>query len=114
MFRGDHVNTTEDRPALHIALRMPKERSLVVDGRDVVRDVHEVLDRMAAFAEQVRSGEWRGHTGRPVRAVVNVGIGGSDLGPAMAYAGTPGVQRPRAHLPLRVERGRGGSPRGAP
>ncbi len=85
MFRGDRVNTTEDRPALHVALRMPKERSLVVDGRDVVREVHEVLDRMAAFAEQVRSGEWRGHTGRPVRAVVNVGIGGSDLGPAMAY-----------------------------
>jgi glucose-6-phosphate isomerase len=64
---------------------MPKGRSLVVDGRDVVREVHEVLDRMAAFAEQVRSGEWRGHTGRPLRAVVNVGIGGSDLGPAMAY-----------------------------
>ncbi len=85
MFRGEHVNTTEDRPALHVALRMPKERSLVVDGRDVVREVHEVLDRMAAFAAGVRSGEWRGHTGRPVRAVVNVGIGGSDLGPAMAY-----------------------------
>ena len=85
MFRGEHVNTTEDRPALHIALRMPKDRSLVVDGRDVVREVHEVLDRMAGFAERVRSGEWRGLTGRPVRAVVNVGIGGSDLGPAMAY-----------------------------
>jgi glucose-6-phosphate isomerase len=85
MFRGEHVNTTENRPALHVALRMPRERSLVVDGRDVVREVHEVLDRMAAFAARVRSGEWRGHTGRPVRAVVNVGIGGSDLGPAMAY-----------------------------
>jgi glucose-6-phosphate isomerase len=85
MFRGEHVNTTEDRPALHVALRMPRARSLVVDGRDVVRDVHEVLDRMTSFAERVRSGEWRGHTGRPVRAVVNVGIGGSDLGPAMAY-----------------------------
>ena len=85
MFRGEHVNTTEDRPALHVALRLPRERSLVVDGRDVVRDVHEVLDRMAAFSERVRSGEWRGHTGRRVRAVVNVGIGGSDLGPAMAY-----------------------------
>jgi glucose-6-phosphate isomerase len=85
MFRGEHVNVTEDRPALHVALRMPRGRSLVVDGRDVVRDVHEVLDRMAAFATRVRSGEWRGQTGRPVRAVVNIGIGGSDLGPAMAY-----------------------------
>ena len=85
MFRGEHVNATEDRPALHVALRLPRDRSLVVDGRDVVRDVHEVLDRMAAFSERVRSGEWRGHTGRRVRSVVNVGIGGSDLGPAMAY-----------------------------
>ncbi|HET8742558.1 MAG TPA: glucose-6-phosphate isomerase [Gaiella sp.] len=85
MFRGEHVNTTEDRPALHVALRMPRDRSLVVAGRDVVREVHEVLDRMAAFADQVRGGEWRGHTGRPLRAVVNIGIGGSDLGPAMAY-----------------------------
>jgi glucose-6-phosphate isomerase len=85
MFRGEHVNRTEDRPALHVALRMPRERSLVVDGRDVVRDVHEVLDRMADLAVRVRSGEWRGHTGRPIRAVVNIGIGGSDLGPAMAY-----------------------------
>ena len=85
MFRGDHVNPTEDRPALHVALRMPRDRSLVVDGRDVVRDVHDVLDRMGAFAARVRSGEWRGHTGQPIRAVVNIGIGGSDLGPAMAY-----------------------------
>ena len=85
MFRGEHVNVSEDRPALHVALRMPKSASLVVDGRDVVRQVHEVLDRMAAFATGVRSGEWRGHTGRPLRAVVNIGIGGSDLGPAMAY-----------------------------
>ena len=85
MFRGEHVNATEDRPALHVALRMPRERSLVVDGQDVVRDVHEVLDRMASLADRVRSGEWRGHTGEPMRAVVNIGIGGSDLGPAMAY-----------------------------
>jgi glucose-6-phosphate isomerase len=85
MFRGEHVNRSEDRPALHVALRMPRSASLVVDGRDVVRDVHEVLDRMAAFATAVRTGEWRGHTGRTIRAVVNVGIGGSDLGPAMAY-----------------------------
>jgi glucose-6-phosphate isomerase len=85
MFRGAHVNPTEDRPALHVALRMPRERSLVVDGRDVVRDVHQVLDRMGGLADRVRSGAWLGHTGRPVRAVVNIGIGGSDLGPAMAY-----------------------------
>ena len=85
MFRGEHVNRSEDRPALHVALRLPRSASLVVDGRDVVRDVHEVLDRMAAFSASVRSGEWRGHTGRPIRAVVNIGIGGSDLGPAMAY-----------------------------
>jgi glucose-6-phosphate isomerase len=85
MYRGEHVNRTEDRPALHVALRMPRERSLVVDGRDVVRDVYEVLDRMSDLAERVRSGDWLGHTGKPVRAVVNIGIGGSDLGPAMAY-----------------------------
>jgi len=85
MFRGEHVNVSEDRPALHVALRMPRERSLVVDGIDVVAEVHEVLDRMASFAERVRSGEWRGHTGRPIRNVVNIGIGGSDLGPVMAY-----------------------------
>jgi glucose-6-phosphate isomerase len=85
MFRGEHVNRSENRPALHVALRMPRQASLVVDGRDVVRDVHDVLDRMGAFASAVRSGEWRGHTGKPIRAVVNIGIGGSDLGPAMAY-----------------------------
>jgi glucose-6-phosphate isomerase len=85
MFRGEHINVTEDRAVLHVALRMPRERSLVVDGVDVVREVHEVLDRMSAFSERVRTGEWRGHTGRRIRAVVNIGIGGSDLGPAMAY-----------------------------
>ncbi len=85
MLRGEHVNRTEDRPALHVALRMPRGQSLVVDGRDVVREVHEVLDRMAALSERVRSGEWRGQTGERIRAVVNIGIGGSDLGPAMAY-----------------------------
>ncbi|SFE96989.1 glucose-6-phosphate isomerase [Blastococcus tunisiensis] len=85
MFRGEHVNTTEDRAVLHVALRMPADEDLVVDGQHVVRDVHEVLGRMRSFADRVRSGEWRGHTGRPIRAVVNIGIGGSDLGPAMAY-----------------------------
>jgi len=85
MFRGEHINVTEDRAVLHVALRMPRERSLIVDGTDVVAEVHEVLDRMSAFAEKVRSGEWRGHTGKPIRNVINIGIGGSDLGPVMAY-----------------------------
>jgi len=85
MFRGEHINVSEDRAVLHVALRMPRERSLVVDGVDVVKQVHETLDRMAGFCERVRSGEWRGHTGKPIRNVVNVGIGGSDLGPVMAY-----------------------------
>jgi glucose-6-phosphate isomerase len=85
MFAGEHINVSEDRAVLHVALRMPRGSSLVVDGADVVGEVHETLDRMAAFAERVRSGEWTGHTGRPIRNVVNVGIGGSDLGPVMAY-----------------------------
>jgi glucose-6-phosphate isomerase len=85
MFSGAPINTSEHRSVLHVALRMPKSASLVVDGVDVVAQVHEVLDRMAAFAERIRSGEWRGHTGKPIRAIVNVGIGGSDLGPVMAY-----------------------------
>jgi len=85
MFAGKHINISEDRAVLHVALRMPRNRSLRVDGVDVVKEVHGTLDRMAAFSERVRSGEWRGHTGRPIRNVVNVGIGGSDLGPVMAY-----------------------------
>jgi glucose-6-phosphate isomerase len=85
MFAGEHINVSEDRAVLHVALRMPRNRSLVVDGVDVVKQVHETLERMAAFCERVRSGEWRGHTGKNIRAVVNIGIGGSDLGPVMAY-----------------------------
>ncbi|HEX7059371.1 MAG TPA: glucose-6-phosphate isomerase [Solirubrobacterales bacterium] len=85
MFVGEHINVSEDRAVLHVALRMPRERSLIVDGVDVVKEVHETLDRMGAFAERVRSGEWTGHTGKPIRNVVNIGIGGSDLGPVMAY-----------------------------
>jgi glucose-6-phosphate isomerase len=85
MFAGEHINVTEDRAVLHVALRMPRSSSLVVDGQDVIADVHEVLDRMAAFAESVRSGEWKGHTGKTITNVVNIGIGGSDLGPVMAY-----------------------------
>jgi glucose-6-phosphate isomerase len=85
MFRGEHINVSEDRAVLHVALRMPRTASLVVDGTDVVRQVHEVLDRMADFSNRVRSGEWRGYTGKRIRNVINVGIGGSDLGPVMAY-----------------------------
>ncbi len=85
MFRGDRINATEDRAVLHTALRAPRDRRLEVDGHDVVPEVHAVLDRMTAFADQVRSGAWKGFTGRPIRTVVNIGIGGSDLGPVMAY-----------------------------
>jgi len=85
MFRGEHINVSEGRAVLHVALRMPRESSLVVDGVDVVKAVHEVLDHMAAFSERVRDGAFRGHTGKRIRNVVNVGIGGSDLGPVMAY-----------------------------
>jgi glucose-6-phosphate isomerase len=85
MFRGERINVSENRPVLHVALRMPRERSLLVDGTDVVKQVHDVLDRMSAFCERVRGGDWLGHSGRPIRNVVNIGIGGSDLGPVMAY-----------------------------
>ena len=85
MFSGEHINVTEDRAVLHVALRAPENASIAVDGADVVPDVHEVLGRMARFADDVRSGAWTGHTGRRIRNVVNIGIGGSDLGPVMAY-----------------------------
>jgi glucose-6-phosphate isomerase len=85
MFRGDRINATERRAVLHIALRAPPSERIFVDGRDVVPDVHAVLDRMAAFVARVRSGEWTGHSGRRIRNVINIGIGGSDLGPVMAY-----------------------------
>ena len=85
MFSGKHINTSEDRAVLHTALRLPRDASLQVDGQDVVADVHTVLDRMGRFTDAVRSGEWTGHTGERIRAVVNIGIGGSDLGPVMAY-----------------------------
>lgn len=85
MFNGERINRSENRSVLHVALRMPRSRSLVVEGTDVVREVHTVLDRMAGFCEEIRSGRWQGHTGRPIRNVINIGIGGSDLGPVMAY-----------------------------
>jgi len=85
MFNGEKINITENRAALHVALRAPKGEQILVDGVNVVPEVHAVLDRMAAFCEQVRSGQWRGHSGKPIRNIINIGIGGSDLGPVMAY-----------------------------
>jgi glucose-6-phosphate isomerase len=85
MFRGEHINVTEDRAVLHVALRAPRDAVIMVDGHNVVPDVHAVLDRMTDFAERIRSGAWTGFTGKPISGVVNIGIGGSDLGPVMAY-----------------------------
>jgi glucose-6-phosphate isomerase len=85
MFRGEKINITEKRAVLHVALRTPEGQSIIVDGEDVVPKVHNVLDKMADFSRRVRSGEWKGHTGKPIRNVINIGIGGSDLGPVMAY-----------------------------
>src|SRR5262245_17750348 len=85
MFSGEKINITENRAVLHVALRAPAGASIVVDGQNVAPQVHAVLDRMARFSEQVRSGAWKGHTGKSIRNVINIGIGGSDLGPVMAY-----------------------------
>jgi glucose-6-phosphate isomerase len=85
MFRGERINATERRAVLHVALRAPASEQILLDGVDVVPEVHAVLDRMARFAEEIRGGSWKGHTGRPIRNVINIGIGGSDLGPVMAY-----------------------------
>src|SRR4029079_5518584 len=85
MFSGVHINTSEDRAVLHTALRLPRDAELTVDGQDVVSDVHEVLDKMGDFTDRLRSGEWTGATGERITTVVNIGIGGSDLGPSMAY-----------------------------
>src|ERR1700747_2818314 len=85
MFSGEKINITEKRAVLHVALRAPKNESIVVDGKDVVPEVHAVLDRMADFSNRVRSGEWEGDTGKPLRNVIKIRIGGSDLGPVMAY-----------------------------
>src|SRR5579871_3815797 len=85
MFRGEKINITENRAVLHVALRAPKGESIVVDGENVVPEVHKVLEKMANFSDRVRSGEWKGYTGKRIRNIVNIGIGGSDLGPHMAY-----------------------------
>ncbi|MFI5890370.1 glucose-6-phosphate isomerase [Actinoplanes sp. NPDC051513] len=94
MFAGEHINVTEDRAVLHTALRLPRTATLVVDGQDVVAEVHEVLDRMGSFSDKVRSGAWTGHTGQRIRTVVNIGIGGSDLGPVMAYEALKAFKTP--------------------
>jgi glucose-6-phosphate isomerase len=95
MFRGDKINSTENRAVLHVGLRAPRGTSIVVDGHNVVPDVHEVLDKMAKFCDHVRSGAWKGHTGKPIRNIVNIGIGGSDLGPVMAYEALKHYSEPR-------------------
>jgi len=99
MFTGEHINVTEDRAVLHPALRAASGDGFTVDGADVVADVHSVLDGMARFAERIRTGEWRGHTGMPIRTVVNIGIGGSDLGPVMAYQALRHYRHP--HIEVR-------------
>ena len=96
MFRGDKINVSENRAVLHVALRAPRGASIMHDGQNVVPEVHAVLDKMADFAERVRSGAWKGHTGKRIRNVINIGIGGSDLGPVMAYEALQALQRPRA------------------
>src|SRR4029077_13068829 len=93
MFRGDKINITENRAVLHVALRAPRTAAFDVDNKNVVPDVHAVLDKMAAFAKRVRDGSWKGHTGKPIKNVVNIGIGGSDLGPVMAYEALRHVSR---------------------
>ena len=103
MFRGEKINVSEKRAVLHVALRAPRGASILVDGKNVVPEVHAVLDRMADFANRVRSGAWKGHTGQPIRNIVNIGIGGSDLGPVMAYEALKALQRPQPHLPVRLE-----------
>ena len=106
MFMGETINVTEKRAVLHVALRAPKGQSIVLDGEDVVPGVHAVLDKMAAFADRVRSGEWKGHTGKPIRNVINIGIGGSDLGPVMAYEALKHYSDRQMNFPLCLKRRR--------
>ena len=105
-FSGEKINITENRAVLHAALRAPKGAKIFVDGKNVVPEVHAVLDKMAAFSKRVRSGAWKGHTGKRIKNIVNIGIGGSDLGPVMAYEALQALQRARFDVSLRVERGR--------
>ncbi len=106
IFSGAHINTSEDRAVLHTALRLPRDAELTVDGQNVVEDVHAVLDAMGAFTDRLRSGEWTGATGKRINTVVNIGIGGSDLGPVMVYPGAAPLRRrggfPRASCPTSI------------
>ena len=104
MFSGEKINVTEKRAVLHIALRAPEGTSIFVDGENVVPQVHAVLKEMASFANRVRSGEWKGHTGKPIRNIINIGIGGSDLGPVMAYEALKHYSDRDLHLPLCLQR----------
>ena len=105
MFSGEKINITENRAVLHVALRAPKDATILVDGKNVVPEVHAVLERMADFSNRVRSGDWKGHTGKRIRNVVNIGIGGSDLGPVMAYEALQALQRARHDVPLCLQCG---------
>ena len=113
MFTGERINVSENRAALHTALRIPPGETLTVDGQDVAGDVHAVLDKMADFSRRVRSGEWTGFTGKRITTVVNIGIGGSDLGPAMAYEALARLRGRRDLLPVRVQHRPGRHPRAA-
>ena len=108
MFRGDKINVSEGRAVLHVALRAPRGADIRVDGRNVVPEVHQVLDRMADFADRLRSGAWKGHTGKRIRNVINIGIGGSDLGPVMAYEALRHYSRAEHDVPLRLQCRRNG------
>src|SRR5690348_18383706 len=101
MFAGERINVSENRSALHVALRMPRGTSLIVDGVDVVAEVHEVLDRMTDLAVKIRAGTWRGHTGKPIRNIINIGIGGSDLGAGIGYEALRHSTGPGPSFPLR-------------
>ena len=100
MFRGEKINITENRAVLHVALRAPKGTSILVDGKNVVPEVHTVLDKMTGFAHRIRNGSWKGHSGKRIRNIVNIGIGGSDLGPVMAYEALRHLQRPFPDIPV--------------
>ena len=106
MFRGEKINITENRAVLHVALRAPRGASIVVDGENVVPQVHAVLDKMADFSNRVRSGAWKGHTGKRIRNVINIGIGGSDLGPVMAYEALKHYSERGHDVSLRFQRRR--------
>ena len=106
MFAGEKINTTERRAVLHTALRNRSNRPILVDGQDVMPEVNRVLDKMRRFSDAVRGGDWRGYTGKPITDVVNIGIGGSDLGPKMVVTALTPYEHPRIAVPLRVQRGR--------